>query len=328
VKVLVSGGAGYIGGHVVRQLADAGAVVAVVDDLSSGTQLNLRDPLDGDSVVQELFVADVTEPKLHDIVRAWAPEVIVHLAAQPYVRRSVHDPYHDARTNVLGTLNVVRAAAQNMVRKIVVASSGGAVYGSLGDGTKQAREDHPRIPISPYGVSKAAGDMYLHVYRRLSGLVATSLMLGNAFGPTAAGLLGPGVISSFATALAQGRRPVVFGDGTQARDFVHVDDIARSFVLACTAGDDERLNIGSGTAHSINEVLALVADASGVIPDPIYERAQPGEVERICLDVSRAATLLGWRPTVALSDGIGEIVERLRSISDLTLSSASTPEGC
>ncbi len=327
MRVLVSGGAGFVGGHVVSQLTEAGAVVAVVDDLSTGTEVNLAKTRDGDSHVQDLFVLNVSDPTLYDIVRAWQPEVIVHLAAQAYVRRSVRDPHHDARTNILGTLNVISAAAQHPVRKIVVASSGGTVYGRLNGGEDRAREDHPRVPVSPYGVSKAAGDMYLHVYRELSGLVATSLMVANVFGPTAAGTPGPGVISSFAIALAESRRPVIYGDGTQTRDFVYVGDVARAFVLACTAGDHELLNIGSGTEHSINQLLALVGEAAGVVPDPIYESAERGEVERICLDVSRADRVLGWRPTIALGDGLREIVGRLRSIGVPTPSSGGTTEG-
>ena len=328
MKVLVSGGAGFIGGHVVQQLVAAGARVAVIDDLSSGTRRNLRQAHQLGLAVDEVFATDVTKPDLRRLVDVWGPEVIVHLAAQADVRRSVQDPLRDAHTNVLGTLNVLTTAVAAGVRKVVVASSGGAVYGNLAHTAHTAREDHGLHPISPYGVSKAACDSYVEAFRQTTGLTATSLRIGNAYGLTAAGTPGSGVVSSFAMALADSQRPVIFGDGTQTRDFVHVTDIARAFVSACTDGDHQILNIASGLAHSIAGVLAAVSQAFGTSPNPVYEAVKPGEVHRICLDISRAERVLGWRPTVALPEGIREIADQLRSGAEPILTSTSTQEGC
>lgn len=327
MKVLISGGAGFIGGHVVEQLIAAGAHVAVVDDLSTGTRANLKQAHSGGLPLDEVFAADVTGPDLPRLVGAWRPEVIVHLAAQADVRQSVQDPHRDACINVLGTLNVLTAATAAGVRKVVVASSGGAVYGNLTAAAKTASEDHRLRPVSPYGVSKATGDSYLNAFRQIAGLTATSLRIGNAYGLTTGGTPGSGVISSFAVALADSRRPIIFGDGTQTRDFVHVADIARAFVSACTNGDNQVLNIASGLAYSIADVLAMVGDALGISPDPIHDDARPGEVHHICLDVSRAERVLGWRPRIALTDGIQEIVERLGPRAETVLTSASISEG-
>jgi UDP-glucose 4-epimerase len=315
LKVLVTGGAGFIGGHVVQALVSADCTVGIVDDLSSGSTDDVAAACRKGLRSQDVFLADITGPDLAAIVDAWRPDVIAHLAAQALVRESVRNPHRDARVNILGTLNVLDAAASAGAIRVVLASSGGAVYGDLAAPALAMGEEATRRPLSPYGVSKMSADAYARVYRDLYQLDVVSLLLGNVYGTRAGHGLGSGVITAFVDALAAGRTPVVYGNGEQLRDYVHVRDVARAFARACRAGTGgtQFINVASGTGRSVSEILVLVCAEFGVPATAEHLPAQPGEVFKICLDVRRAREVLDWQPTVELVDGIREMVEWARA---------------
>jgi UDP-glucose 4-epimerase len=312
--VLVTGGAGYVGGHVVHRLLAAGARVGVLDDFSCGSVDCLQTAVDAGLRDRDVTRADITRPEAQTAIIDWRPEVVVHLAAQPRVVASVGAPVHDATTNIVGTLRVLEACVQAKVRKVVFASSGGAVFGRLPVQVRRATETTPRVPLSPYGLSKATADSYLRLYRDLYGLTFTSLAVGNVYGPHLDGRTPANVIGSFAADLLAGRRPTLHGSGTQTRDFVHITDVAEAFHLACSAGDNAYLNVGTGVQTTVNRVFSMVAQAVGGSGEcrPESAEARPGEVRQTCLDPARARALLGWRAKVALPDGIGDFVHHLR----------------
>jgi UDP-glucose 4-epimerase len=245
------------------------------------------------------------------------PQVVLHLAAQMDVRRSVADPLHDVRVNVLGTVNVLEAAARSGVRKVILASSGGTVYGQAA--TLPNREDAPLPPVSPYGAAKAAAEGYVATYGRLYALAGTSLALGNVYGPRQDPHGEAGVVSIFARALTTGARTTIFGDGTSSRDYVYVSDVVDAFM--CCLDDStsaERFNVGTGISTSVRELHRLVADISGSDSTPDMVPARIGELQAVSLDSRALTDRTGWRPTVALPDGLRMTVEWVRSTLDPT----------
>ncbi|HEX6873609.1 MAG TPA: GDP-mannose 4,6-dehydratase, partial [Micromonosporaceae bacterium] len=296
---------------VTAHLAAIGCQVGVVDDFSRGT-LEKLEPAFGHGLAKEdVFPVDVTDPELVDVISDWRPEVVVHLAAQARVLPSLADPDHDARVNVLGTINVIRAILRTPAARLVLASSGGAVYGNLHPGLSKADELFVGTPISPYGVSKLAAELYATAYRQTAGLNVTTLRLGNVYGRATCGGPGEGVVAAFALALSQGHQPTIFGDGGQLRDYVHVRDVAHAFGLACRSGINTGVNIASGVAHSVNEIFAMVNAMLPPSMAPRYLPANPGEVDRICLDPSRAGQLLGWQARTSLEEGVRDVIEHL-----------------
>ncbi|MCA2211321.1 NAD-dependent epimerase/dehydratase family protein [Jidongwangia harbinensis] len=315
-RVLVTGGAGYLGGHVVLRLCAAGARVGVLDSFVTGTRANLEPAIQLGLRTDDVLVGDIRDRQLPHRVAAWDPEVVIHLAAQPSVAASVRDPLLDAEVNVLGTLNVLTAATRAAVRKVVFASSGGTVYGSLPPRLARATEQTAHRPESPYGLSKATADRYLRLHERLHGLRFTSLALGNVYGPRLDGGRPANVVGGFVFALLAGHRPVLHGDGRQTRDFVHVTDVARAFESACDRGDGTFLNIGTGVETSVLRLLRIVAGAAGAGREPPVEHraAPPGEARRVCLDITAAGTHLGWRPRLRLADGVARLVAEVRGL--------------
>jgi UDP-glucose 4-epimerase len=299
-RILVTGGAGFVGSHVVDRLLADGHRVGVVDDLSTGSRTHLSGSVD-------LHVADVCSATCAEWIMRWRPSLVIHLAAQAKVGRSVAAPAHDARVNIIGTLAVLDAAVRAGAEKLVLASSGGTVYGEGGPGQPWP-EDAPHRPVSPYGLAKSTASRYTELYASLYGLSTTVLSLGNVYGVRGGRPDAGGVVADFAAALCAGRRPVVFGDGNQTRDFVYVTDVADAFALAVQKGDGAVFNVGTGVATSVNTVLALVADAARARPMPEYRPALPGEVRHNALDVSRTREVLGWRARVDLAEGIGRVV--------------------
>lgn len=308
-KAIVTGGAGFIGSHLVELLVDREWEVLVIDDLSSGHIEHLAAARRRG--IANIHVTGVTEPELADVVGRFAPEVIFHLAAQSKVRPSVEDPMHDADVNVLGTVNLLEAARKAGVRKVCFASSGGAIYG--GDAKLPVKETAFKTPESPYGISKKIVEDYFRWYSQVHGVDYTLLALANVYGPRQDPGLEGGVTAIFSLAMLEGRRPMIFGDGTQTRDFVFVEDVCDAFLRAADAGAGSLLNIGSGIETSVNQLYEVIADITGYPTKPEYAAAKPGDVHRSVVDPSRAKKELGWESWTSLQDGMVKTVDWYRS---------------
>jgi UDP-glucose 4-epimerase len=309
---LVTGGAGFIGSHLCdRLLAEGGRVVAV-DDLSHGRIANLVEAR-GYGPRFTFYTLDVRSEGLRMVLQRHEPEVVMHLAAQMDVRRSVEDPAFDASVNVMGLLNVLLAASDTGVRKVVFASSGGTIYGEpRALPVKETARTRAR-PVSPYGITKKVAEDYLSFFRRERGLDYTALALANVYGPRQDPEGEAGVVAIFAGKMLAGQRPTIYGDGRQTRDYVFVDDTVHAFALAAgDAGSGRLLNVGTGVETSVNDVHRVIAEVTGYRGEPAYGPPRPGELQRSALDVSAAAEHLGWRPWTRIEDGLRETVAFVR----------------
>jgi UDP-glucose 4-epimerase len=305
VRTLVTGGAGFIGSHLVDRLLRDGHDVWGVDDLSTGSRDNLSSAETCDRF--RLVEMDVTDAALVPTVAHARPEVVFHLAAQMDVRKSVADPLRDTWTNVLGTVNVLTAAAHAGARKVVFASSGGTVYGEP-DGLPVG-EDAPLRPASPYGAAKVAGEAYVAAFGRLHRFAWTLLALGNVYGPRQNPHGEAGVVAIFGRALSEGRQSYIFGDGSSSRDYVHVDDVVEAFI-ACidSRTDHQRFNVGTAQSTTVRELHMLMARACGAADTPEHRPERLGELQHIALDSTRLTAVTGWSPRVPLEDGLAETV--------------------
>ena len=304
MRAVVTGGAGFIGSTLVDRLAARGDDVLIIDDLSTGSTDNLADARAAGSGTVELAVADIGETGTAELVAGHRPDVVFHLAAQTDVRLSVDAPVSDARTNVIGMLRVLDGAHAGGARKVVFASSGGTIYGEADPALLPFDEDTPQRPLSPYGVAKLAGGLYLDVYRALHGLAGTTLALANVYGPRQDPQGEAGVVAIFAGRLLSGQPCTVFGTGEQTRDFVYVDDVTDALLTAAERADGQLLNIGTGVEISVNDLYRTMAGMVGGPNDPVRGSARPGELDRSALDPTRAASELGWRPVTGLDDGL------------------------
>ena len=304
MRAVVTGGAGFIGSTLVDRLVARGDDVLIIDDLSTGSADNLADARTGGSGTVELAVADIGETGAAELVAGHRPDVVFHLAAQADVRLSVDAPVADARTNVIGLLRVLDGALAGGARKVVFASSGGTIYGEADPALLPFDEDTPQRPLSPYGVAKLAGGLYLDVYGALHGLAGTTLALANVYGPRQDPNGEAGVVAIFAGRLLSGRPCIVFGAGEQIRDFVYVADVADALLAAAERADGQLLNIGTGVGTSVNDLYRTMAAIVGGPDDPERGSARPGELDRSILDATRAAGELGWRPVTGLDDGL------------------------
>jgi UDP-glucose 4-epimerase len=303
MRAVVTGGAGFIGSHLVDALVDAGHDVLVIDDFSSGRIANLAGPL---SCGVGLEVANVVQARrTRRLLARFRPDVVFHLAAQIDVDRAVANPIVDARTNVMGTVAVLEAARASGARRFLLASTGGAVYGDAG--VIPTTEDAMVAPLSPYGASKAAAEDYLALYERRQGLSALSLRLANVYGPRQGSAGEGGVIARFCRARLRGPSAPVFGDGRQTRDFIYVGDVVAAFLAAARNGASGTLNIGTGTETSVLELLRRL----GLEPD--FRPARSGEVRRSCLDASSARRRLGWTARTTLDEGLARTLDHARS---------------
>jgi UDP-glucose 4-epimerase len=304
VRILVTGGAGFIGSHVVEAYITAGHEVFVVDDLSTGKAEQVHP--------QAHFLrADIQDAVVRRLMVQERIEVLNHHAAQMDVRRSVADPLFDARVNILGLLNVLEGAREAGTKKVLFASSGGTVYGE--QEIFPAPEDHPTRPISPYGVSKRAGEHYLYFYQVQYGLPYIALRYANVYGPRQDPHGEAGVVAIFTSRLLSGVQPIINGDGKQTRDYVFVSDVARANLAALHATYTGPLNIGTGIETDVNQLFyALRALIDPAVPE-VHGPAKPGEQRRSVLAWDRAATVLGWRPQVPLADGLQQTVAYFRT---------------
>ncbi|HEX2128696.1 MAG TPA: NAD-dependent epimerase/dehydratase family protein [Solirubrobacterales bacterium] len=310
MRALVTGGAGFIGSHLVDALLARGDRVAVLDDLSTGSADNLSGALAAGATLAE---ASVTDPEA--VAASFAdhsPEIVFHLAAQMDVRVSIERPVFDLDVNVGGTINLLEEARKDPQTRIVFASTGGAIYGEGAGRELPVAESSQRRPDAPYGQSKLSAEGYLSLYSRLYGVEATSLRLGNVYGPRQDPHGEAGVVAIFCGALLGGTRPRVFGDGGQTRDYIYVDDVVAAFLAAAAAPAGGPYNIGTGVETSVLELGGLIAAACGTDFEPEFAPARTGEVERIAIDPSRAASELGWRAECALADGLAATVESFR----------------
>lgn len=311
-RVLVTGGAGFIGSNLVDRLLVEGHEVTVVDDLTTGKLANLSRARRDVGRPLSFLRLDITSEALDRTVARARPEIVLHLAAQIDVRRSVADPVHDAMVNVIGTVRLLEACRRHGVEKIVFTTSGGCIYGEPPANVLPVPEHYEGHPHSPYGASKRGVEEYLYTYEVLCGLRWTSLALGNVFGPRQDPAGEAGVVSIFGRRMLEGRPVSVYGDGEQTRDFVFVDDVVEAFVLAMKSGDGLRCNIGTGKQTSVNELFALLADLSDYPHLAEYAPARPGELQHIALDISRAKAELGWQPQVSLREGLSATLDWLR----------------
>ncbi|NOX60910.1 MAG: NAD-dependent epimerase/dehydratase family protein [Chloroflexi bacterium] len=303
MKIIVTGGAGFIGSHIVDRYIELGHDVLVVDNLATGDTANLNP-------AARFVEMDVRDPNLADLIEYERPEVINHHAAQTLVRISTERPQFDADVNVLGLINLLEAAKEAGVRKIIFASSGGTVYG-LCD-RLPITEEQPFAPQSPYGISKVTSEFYLRYYAANWGLKYTSLRYANIFGPRDT-VSSEHVITVFATKLLRGERPVIHWDGEQAKDYLYVDDVVEANVLALTQGDNEAYNLGSGKAISVNSIYRSLLNVLGLDIEPRYGPKRLGDVRLFYLDSRKAQRELGWRPHTDFVQGLSQTVAWYRA---------------
>jgi UDP-glucose 4-epimerase len=297
MRILVTGGAGFIGSHTVDALVAARAhEVSVLDGLSSGKREQVNP-------AARFYEADLRNAEaILPILEREKPEVIYHLAAQMDVRRSVADPAFDAGINLVGFLNLMEAARRNGLRRVVFASTGGAIYGEQEQ--FPCDEEHPRRPVSPYGVAKLATEAYLFFYKVQYGIDYVALRYANVYGPRQDPHGEAGVVAIFCGLMLEGKPSTIFGDGEQTRDYIFVGDVARANVAALGAKGSAAFNIGTGVETSVNQLYEALASAAGVKTPPSYAAERPGEQRRSVISPERVAQVLGWRPEITLDDGL------------------------
>ena len=306
-RIMVTGGAGFIGSNLVDAVLTSGQEVDVVDDLSTGHLSNLAMARVIGQGRLSFHQMDVRSPALVDLAKRRKPSVIFHLAARTNVNHSLEDPFDDLTVNLGGTLRVLEAALAGGTSKVVFTTSA-AVYGDHPAGELPLSESTPMAPLSPYGASKRAALDYLDVYRRSRDLEYTALVFANVYGPRQRGAAESGVISIFVERALSGRPVTIYGDGSQTRDFVFVADVVDALIRAGDNGGGLTINIGSGAQTSVKDLYGLVAKVTGSTLRPRNAAARPGDIMFSALDASRALTQLGWKPVVTLDEGLRELV--------------------
>jgi len=331
MKILVTGGAGFIGSNVVDAFVREGHEVSVLDNLSTGRKENLNP-------YAKFYNVDITDFEgVEKVFKDFKPEILYHLAAQIDVRKSVSNPVFDAKVNVLGSINLFKLSVEYGVKRVIFSSTGGALYGE--PSKLPATENTPVEPLSPYGVSKYCGENYLNYFKRLYGVDRYAplrsahddgeaglpeeahgferviLRYANVYGPRQDPLGEAGVIAIFIGKILKGERPIIYGDGTQTRDYIFVDDVVRANMLALT-GKEGTYNIGTGIETSVNKLVEILSEVFGKKIEPIYAEERPGEVKRIALDGTLAKEMLGFVPQYSLYDGIKRTVEWFKTYKE------------
>ncbi len=303
MKICVTGGAGFIGSHLTDALLAQGHQVTVLDNLSMGRMENINP--------EAAFVLmDICSPEVDKLFEMERFDVLYHQAAQMDIRVSVANPLFDARTNILGSLNLLQTCVRHKVGKVLFASSGGAVYGE--QDTFPCDEDHPTLPLSPYGVTKLTVEKYLHYYATEFGLQYIALRYANVYGPRQNPHGEAGVVAIFTNRLFGGDQPVINGDGKQTRDYVFVKDVVRANVAALDYGKTDIFNVGTGIETDVNAIFNLLNERTGGRAEEKHGPAKPGEQRRSVINCDRARESLGWAPQTALADGLTETVDFFR----------------
>lgn len=304
MRILVTGGAGFIGSNISDMLIGKGHQVIVLDNLSSGKKANLNPRA-------KFYHADIRDAKsVEKVFKGNKIDIVCHHAAQIDVRKSVADPVYDANINVAGTLNLLENARKAGVKKVIFASSGGTIYGECG--AKAPDENSKGRPISPYGITKYTIEFYLNFYSEIHGMKYTALRYGNVYGPRQDPHGEAGVVAIFAGKMLAGEKALIFGNGGQKRDYVNVHDVARANLLALKKGDNQIINIGTGVATSVNTLFGRMAKITGYTVKPKYEPARPGELLKSVLNIGKAKRVLGWAPEISLDKGLEQTIDFFR----------------
>ena len=304
MKILVTGGAGFIGSHLVDRLVQEGHQVSVIDNLSTGKRKNVNKKA-------RLYKMDIQSSRVDRVFKNERPIILVHLAAQMNVRLSTEDPTFDASVNILGTINLLEHAMRHGVRKVTFSSSGGAAYGE--QDVFPAPETHRTDPLSPYGISKLAGEKYLAYYAFVSGMRYVALRFGNVYGPRQDSEGEAGVIAIFTKQMLKGDQPIINGTGMQTRDFVYVEDVVDSIMATLPAEVQGIYNVGTGQETSVNDCYKILKDLTGSECKDLHGAAKKGEQLRSVLDVKKIRVEFGWDPHVSVPDGLARTVEFFKS---------------
>jgi len=304
MKILVTGGAGFIGSHVVDAFINAGHQVSIIDNLLTGREENIN-PL------TTFYKMDIRDEKVAEIFATEKFDVVDHHAAQMDVRRSVDDPIFDAQNNILGTINLMQASVKHGVKKFIFISTGGAIYGE--QDYFPADEEHPTRPLSPYGITKLTGEKYLHFYHQTYGLKYVILRYANIYGPRQNPHGEAGVVAIFSTKLLAGEQPIINGDGTQTRDYVYVQDVVNANLKALEYNHINYFNIGTGIETDVNEIFNLLNQFSGGHANEQHGHSKPGEQLRSVLNHKKAKDVLNWSPKTDLKTGLQKTIEYFKN---------------
>jgi UDP-glucose 4-epimerase len=305
MKILVTGGAGFIGSNIVDAYIEKGYEVVVVDDLSSGKKKNLNRKA-------KFYRLDICDGALEEVFKEGRIDIVNHHAAQVDVRKSIADPAFDARINIEGSLNILENCRKYKIQKIIFASSGGVIYGECGK--FPPNEDFPVSPISPYGISKYAVECYLSTYAKIYGLKYTALRYGNVYGPRQDPYGEAGVVAIFSGKMLNEEEVNIFGDGEQVRDYVYVGDVVRANIWCLENGDNEIFNIGTSKSISVNRLFSEMKELTHYSKQPVYKPPRAGELIRSSLDVGKAEQKLGWKAEVNLKQGLKKTIEFFRKV--------------
>lgn len=304
MKILVTGGAGFIASHVADALIDNGHEIHIIDDLSGGRRENVPDGA-------TFHEADIRSQEAADLLEKESFEMVVHHAAQMDVRRSVADPRFDADVNILGFLNLMEAGRRSGLQKVVFASTGGAIYGEPDYAPQD--EAHPLRPLSPYGITKLCAERYLYYYEQEFGISHVVLRYANVYGPRQNPHGEAGVVAIFCERLLEGKQPVIYGDGEQTRDYVYVGDVVRANLRALEYGASGTFNVGTSVETDVNELFRTIRDRIDKSVEEVHEKGRPGEQRRSVLDYSYSERELGWSPEFDLQEGLSRTVDWFRS---------------